>query len=87
MSSRHDLANLVETLNSEAGNSPHVIAGLPILLDAHRAEVLREAKAKAEEITDRLFGAGTTDMDLQRAGGARAVAWELAQMADEAATA
>jgi hypothetical protein len=46
-------------------------------LDAYRAEVLREAEAKAEDIESRLFSSANTERAELRASGARAVAWEL----------
>jgi len=60
------------------------------LLDEHRAEVLREAEGKAREIVAKLWVDGTTQKQLDRAGGARAVEWEIGLMAsgnDEPATA
>ncbi|WP_326659573.1 hypothetical protein [Streptomyces sp. NBC_00385] len=50
-------------------------------LRADRAAVLREAEAKAREIVAKLWGDGTTQTQLDRAGGARAVEWELGLMA------
>ncbi|MEU3219988.1 hypothetical protein [Streptomyces sp. NPDC006971] len=47
MSARDAITGLVERLNAEAGGSRYAISGLPVLLDAYRAEVLREA-AEAE---------------------------------------
>nr|WP_187279174.1 hypothetical protein [Streptomyces lavendulae] len=50
--------------------------------DAHvRAEVLREAEAKAREVVARLWSDGTTQKQTDRAGGARAVEWEIGLMA------
>ncbi|MFD7861835.1 hypothetical protein [Streptomyces sp. NPDC059783] len=52
-------------------------------LRTDRAAVLREAEAKAREIVARLWGDGTTQTQLDRAGGARAVEWEIGLMASE----
>lgn len=50
-------------------------------LDAYRTEVLREAESKAREIVAKLWVDGTTQTQLDRAGGARAVEWEIGLMA------
>jgi hypothetical protein len=50
-------------------------------LDAHRAEVLREAEGKAREIVAKLWVDGTTQKQMNRADGARAVEWEIGLMA------
>lgn len=51
------------------------------LLDAHRAEVLREAEGKAREVVAKLWRDGATQQRMDRAGGARAVEWEIGRMA------
>jgi hypothetical protein len=51
------------------------------LLAGHRAEVLREAEGKAREVVARLWVDGTTQKQMDRAGGARAVEWEIGLMA------
>lgn len=56
-----------------------VLAVLPAPTD--QAAVLREAEAKAREIVAKLWGNGTTQTQLDSAGGARAVEWELGLMA------
>ncbi|MFJ8345087.1 hypothetical protein ACIQ9J_01665 [Streptomyces sp. NPDC094153] len=50
-------------------------------LDTYRAEVLREAESKAREIVAKLWADGTTQKQMDRAGGARAVEWEIGRMA------
>lgn len=50
-------------------------------LDGLRVEVLDEAEAKAREVVARLWGDGTRQTQLDRAGGARAVEWEIGLMA------
>ena len=56
-----------------------VLAVLPPPAD--RAAVLREAEAKAREVVARLWDDGTTQTAMDRAGGARAVEWEIGLMA------
>jgi len=46
-----------------------------------RTAALREAEAKAREIVAKLWGDGTTQTQLDRAGAARAVEWEIGLMA------
>ncbi|MFF7880977.1 hypothetical protein ACH40F_08135 [Streptomyces sp. NPDC020794] len=82
MSARDDIHSLFES-----GRTSY---RLDEYLDAHRAEVLREAEGKAREVVARLWVDGTTRKQLDRAGGARAVEWEIGLMAsgnDEAAVA
>ena len=56
-----------------------VLAVLPAPVD--RAAVLREAEAKAREVVARLWDGGTTQTAMDRAGGARAVEFEIGLMA------
>ena len=51
---------------------------------ADRAAILREAEAKAREVVARLWDGGTTQTALDRAGGARAVEFEIGQLAAQA---
>jgi hypothetical protein len=55
------------------------------LLDAYRAEVRRaalaEAEAKARAVVAQMWGGGLTQTQLDRTDGARAVEWEIGQLA------
>ncbi|WP_326742883.1 hypothetical protein [Streptomyces sp. NBC_01768] len=86
---RERIANLL-WWSVPSGTDEEAKARTEQLLDEHRAEVLREAEGKAREIVAKLWVDGTTQKQMDRAGGARAVEWEIGLMAsgtDEAAVA
>lgn len=53
--------------------------------DGLRAAVLREVEAKVRTVVAELWGDGITQTQLDRAGGAQAVQWEIRRLADDAA--
>ncbi|MER6103646.1 hypothetical protein ABT115_15310 [Streptomyces sp. NPDC001832] len=82
MNTRDVITGMVERLNAEAGNSPYAISGLPILLDAYRAEVLTEAADLLAEIGTPIHGTRSEHERSLMYGAER-----LRRMADETAAA
>ncbi|PJN31330.1 hypothetical protein CG717_16320 [Streptomyces sp. CB02613] len=84
---RQDGPRLELVVGGEYGGvyaSRHRVYGAPPA-PADRAAVLREVEAKAREIVAKLWGDGTTQTQMDRAGGARAVEWEIGRLAAVAA--
>lgn len=75
MTAREDLATVL--VNGGAATNALATG----LIDAYRAEVLREAEAKAREVVAKLWGGGVTQQQLDRTDGARAVELEIGLLA------